>query len=454
MDPKSYHIVKTLLQLPDKGIWDFAKKHTEAFAKGQNWSQEQTKKTIEQNYNSLVKIKYQAADAIREKLTPEQQTLQNLSDAEIREVAASQAHNQFEGQGYTDAEFKNAESNLYQQMIDERTKAADFLSGKVSHPDINLATFDTTDLKRGQGMSEMRKHIMPLDLGKEKANENIFSKATGLTVQNMKETIKNPLNAIWNYDERHQRNMEVVSGKTLDEANLNMQDRKDRKPLNILANFLSGNPEKQDRSIKGAKSMFGNLLSGTGAGSKILPALAGFAGTKIAGFGSVTSILVAILASIIVPMIMRAFSGKKTEMEPNQGAPENQEEKQTEDATQKAGRTREQTLQKDQALNQAQEIERPSNAQQPTNELNNKQMQTYIQQNGLCALRTQLGADNPRFTEFVRNNHLETALKAEEVGKFNGKSDAIAATAQALTRINSPIVPDTSNTLKTGMGIG
>lgn len=454
MDPKSYHIVKTLLQLPDKGIWDFAKKHTEAFAKGQNWSQEQTKKTVGQNYNSLIKIKYQAADAIREKLTPEQQTLQTLSDAEIREVAASQAHKQFAGQGYTDVEIKNAENNLYQQMIDERTKAVDYLSGKVSHPDIDLATFDTTDLKRGQGMSEMRKYIMPLDLGKEKTNENILSKATGLTVQNMKETFKNPLNAIWNYDERHQRNMEVLSGKTLDDANINMQDRKDRKPLNILANFLSGNPEKQDRSIKGAKSMFSNLLSGTGIGSKMLPALAGFAGTKIAGFGSVTSIFVAIIASLIVPMIMRAFSGKKTEIEQNQGVSENQQEKQAEDTTQKGERTRQQTLQKDQALNQAQEIERPSNAQQPANDLNNKQMQAYIQQNGLCALRTQMGADNPRFVEFVRNNHLETALKAEEVGKFNGKSDVITATGQALTRINLPIVPETGNTLKTGMGIG
>lgn len=455
MDTKSYHIVKTLLQLTEKNIWDFAVKQTETLGKSHNWSQDQIQKATGQNYNDLVRIKYQATDAIREKLTPEQRVLQTLTEKEVREVASSEAQKQLAGQSYTDIELKKTENNLYQQLMDERTKAVNLLSGKVAHPDINLATFDTTDIKNEQKINEMREQITPLDLGK--GGENILTKTVGLTTQNIKETIKDPLGAIWNSDERRERNIQVISGKTLEEANFDMQERKDRKPLNILTNFLSGNPDKQDRALKGIKSMFNNLLSGTGNGSKILPALAGFTGTKMAGFGSVTSIVVAVIAALVVPMIMRAFNGNKAEIETAQTSPENKEEKQTENTLQKMDRTRQQTLQKSQTHNQSLEIERPSNIQQSGKELSNKEMQVYIQQNGLCALRTQMGANNPRFMEYVRNNQLESTLKAEEMGKFNGKSDAIAATSQTIARTNTPVAPEISNTVKAGIssiGIG
>lgn len=262
-----------------------------------------------------------------------------------------------------------------------------------------------------------------------KKQENVFSRVVSLTGQILKENFKSPIGSLWYGAERNRRNMEVLSGsKTLEEANHDMQVKKDRSPLKILTNFLSGNPARQDRAIESVKGLFGNFLSGKGAGAQLIPAIAGLAGSKLGGFGNVTSIVIAALAALVVPMIMRAIQGSKPKEIPANGMADAQNElKKPQSAEQKQQRTREQSVSKKQEVSQGaenkQELERPTQKLNVSAiAMNEKQMMGYVREKGIVSLRNVLGASNPSFISFIKHNGLETALKNEEMGVFNGEA--------------------------------
>lgn len=411
MDNLSTDIVKGLLNSSDNAIWNSTKRHIENTGKSLGWSKEQISGSIGENYNALIKIKYQATDAIKAQLTPEQ--LQNPEQDTVKA----------------------------------------YLTGKQTPPNIDLASFDTTDTSNNQGMKNMRQYLVPLNL-----QESKFSKVSSLVIQNFKEVAKNPLSAFYFAKERQARNIAVMSGKsTLAEANNNLQNAKDQNPVKIAANILSGNTERQDRAANGIKGFLNNFLSGEGVAAKLLPAVAGFAGGKIGGFGNVTSVVIALISALIVPMIIRAFNGKSETVTIAEGLNNNRENVKEQSAQeQKSGRAREQTIRQNPELNQNKEIERPSNHNTMAKPMNEKAMMAHIQEKGICSLRATMGEKNPAFLNFVEKHNLGQALKQEELNLFNGKTEAVVLTSQALgkAKVEHTSACNITDNIKTGVSLG
>lgn len=452
MDNNSNQIVKVLLNLSPKSIWSIAQKHTHTYGDKLHWSSLQSQNATAKNYNTLMSIKYKAENAIKEQLTPDQRILLDLSEKDIHQLAASEIQKQSSSNSISAEELKFKEDSLYQYLIDEQKNAKDLMKGNKPCPGVDLAGFDTTDLKNGLGLEEMRNKILPytpINNNKQSVTRSLF-----LMSQNAKEYIKNPFSAFMYKNERESRNQAYLSGKSFEEANLQMQQKKDQNPLKIISNFFSGDKNRQDRAIEGTKGFLGNFMSGEGAGAKLIPALGGFAATKFAGLGNVTSIVVALLAAIIVPMIMRAFNGSKKETIPEQETSKDNAMNEDNTLKKEQERSRKHVLQQNQELKEDREISRPSNnLNNPTVVLDEKSMMAHAQENGLCSLRKTMGADNPHFKEFIKQNGLESTLKEEELKLFNGTSGPIAKSTQVLNKQTDMITGNIADNIKNGVSI-
>lgn len=453
MDNLSKSIVRGLLKTPDKSIWDFTQNQMEKAGKTQGWSKEQIIDRTKESYNELVKMKYQATDTIKANLNTNQQTVLTMSDIEIRQLATDEIDTQLADKGYTASELKQAKKDLCQQLITERDNAKAYLSGAKIQPGTDMAALDHTDTSGSRGMKEIRPSLVTMNREQGK-----LTMASSLVVQNIKETFKNPLSAFYFSKERHQRNMAVILGEsTLQEANRDMQSAKDQSPIKIASNILSGNTERQDRGVNGLKGIFSNFLSGDGVGSKLIPAIAGFVGGKAGGFGNVTSAVIALVASLVLPMIIRAFNGKSGNETVTEGLANNKDEtKEIKELSQKLGRTQDQSIQRNAGLSNNQEIERPVNHNTEVRPLDEKAMMSHVQEKGLCSLRTAMGEKNTAFMAFVEKNNLMQALKQEEINLFNGKPEAVSLTTQALNQSNTKNLPVPVNTesMKTGISLG